>query len=260
VNHNTFQELVLSPFKVHEILEFDISIWITHFCLGEISEISFLRLWGLIQEIDSNNFFDFYRGRLDPWVDVGNVAFSAESVISDWIAKGLSWNLSRIQLSVMWNMAAATRIILMRINHDTHIPHVTRISHFTCITLLYLFSRPSCGIWQLHLIPSSCASCHARYSCYWVMLLSRVRSVSSSIHFCSLLALLTLHAFALLMLLALLTLLAWLCVTPSDVGHDEYGSRISYTSASLSLLPARTLRVAVCCSVLQCVAVCCSVM
>jgi len=30
---------------MHEILEFDISIWITHFAHGEMSEISFLRLW-----------------------------------------------------------------------------------------------------------------------------------------------------------------------------------------------------------------------
>jgi len=37
----------LSPFTVHEILELDISIWIIHCYLDDISEISFLRLWGL---------------------------------------------------------------------------------------------------------------------------------------------------------------------------------------------------------------------
>jgi len=47
VTHNIFYELLLAPLHVHEILVFDISVWITHFCPGEISKISFLRLWGL---------------------------------------------------------------------------------------------------------------------------------------------------------------------------------------------------------------------
>ena len=46
VTHTIFQELLLFPYTVHEVLEFDISIYKTHFCLGEIFEISFLRRWG----------------------------------------------------------------------------------------------------------------------------------------------------------------------------------------------------------------------
>jgi len=44
---HTFQDLGLSAFTVHEMFEFDIAIWSTQLCLGEILLISFLRLRGL---------------------------------------------------------------------------------------------------------------------------------------------------------------------------------------------------------------------
>jgi len=46
VTHTTFQELLLTPFKVHEILGFEILSSEKHFCHWEISEI-LLRVRGL---------------------------------------------------------------------------------------------------------------------------------------------------------------------------------------------------------------------
>jgi len=74
VTHNTFQELLLIFFwfsSLHAGNSVDSFLsmqWIIEhtFCLGEISDISFLRFWGL--KIDFNNHFvDFKRRRLDPW-------------------------------------------------------------------------------------------------------------------------------------------------------------------------------------------------
>ena len=52
-------ELLLAPFHVREILQPDISIWITHFCPREMSEISFLRLRGLNRWKWLVNFVDW---------------------------------------------------------------------------------------------------------------------------------------------------------------------------------------------------------
>jgi len=41
VTHTTFQELLLTPFTVHEILGFEILSSEKHFCHEEISEILF---------------------------------------------------------------------------------------------------------------------------------------------------------------------------------------------------------------------------
>jgi len=41
VTHTTFQELLLTPFSLHEILEFSILSSEKHFCHDEISEILF---------------------------------------------------------------------------------------------------------------------------------------------------------------------------------------------------------------------------
>jgi len=46
VTHTTFQELLLTPFNVHEILGFKILSSEQHFCHWEMSEI-LLRVWGL---------------------------------------------------------------------------------------------------------------------------------------------------------------------------------------------------------------------
>jgi len=41
VTHNTFQELHLTPFTLHEFLEFEILSSEKHFCQEEISQILF---------------------------------------------------------------------------------------------------------------------------------------------------------------------------------------------------------------------------
>jgi len=41
VTHNTFQELLITPFTVHEIVGFEILSSEKHFCHEEVSEILF---------------------------------------------------------------------------------------------------------------------------------------------------------------------------------------------------------------------------
>jgi len=55
--NTTFQELLLTPFIVHEILGFEILSSEKHICHGEISEI-----------------LSYGRG-LDPWCKIGILAF-----------------------------------------------------------------------------------------------------------------------------------------------------------------------------------------
>jgi len=54
VTHTTFQKLLLTPFTVHEILEFEILSSEKHFCHDEISQIL------------------FRAENLDPWADPGS--------------------------------------------------------------------------------------------------------------------------------------------------------------------------------------------
>ena len=55
MTHNTFQELLLAPFNVHEILGFEILSSEKHFCNWEITEI-LLRVRGLVRPVPSSSF------------------------------------------------------------------------------------------------------------------------------------------------------------------------------------------------------------
>jgi len=129
VTHNTFPKLLLSPFTVHEIIEFDISIWIKHFCLREISEISFWRLWGL----NRGNWLQQFRRlqartfRLVPCIALDSVPFHPKnSVFSEkpffWLTF-LNWLFRKDYLTDFFEKVS--QIVLSCINF----PWAVRVGH-----------------------------------------------------------------------------------------------------------------------------------